>query len=259
MKKKQFIEERREEIVTYLNQNKRADVAELADKFDVTDVTIRRDLILLEEEGRLIRTHGGAMSSIDRAVWETTNILARLENETEAKNQIAMYVAETVKDGDSLFMDSGSTNLLISRALLSRKRLMVVTNSPTIAQTFAGVNENSVIITGGTLDKNTDSIIGPSCIESINRYRTDKAIIGISGVLIPDGYFGATPEEAAVKQQMMKNAKVAMVVSDSTKIGTTAFAFVQPLLDTDVFVTDSHVKPEYKQAMIKHGVNIVTV
>src|SRR5690554_6096168 len=166
------------------------------------------------------------MSTFDRAVWQTTNILTRLENETKEKERIAMYIASTISDGDSIFIDSGSTNLLVSRALLAHKRLMIVTNSPMIAQTLAGLNDNTVIITGGELDKNTDSLIGPSCIESINRYRTDKAIIGISGILIPDGYFGATPEEASVKRQMALNAKSVIICSDSTKIGNTAFAFV---------------------------------
>jgi len=200
MIKKEFVEERRMRIVQYINENRRADVYELAKEFSVTEVTIRRDLILLEDAGKLIRTHGGAISCLDRSIWQTTNIRSRLEKETEEKERIANFVASQISDGESLFLDSGSTSLLVARALLTRRRLMVVTNSPSVSQTLAGVNENRVVITGGELEKNTDSIIGTSCEEFLKQYRTDKAILGISGILIPDGYFAANPQEAAVKR-----------------------------------------------------------
>ena len=194
MIKKEFVEERRMRIVQYINENRRADVYELAKEFSVTEVTIRRDLILLEDAGKLIRTHGGAISCLDRSIWQTTNIRSRLEKETEEKERIANFVASQISDGESLFLDSGSTSLLVARALLTRRRLMVVTNSPSVSQTLAGVNENRVVITGGELEKNTDSIIGTSCEEFLKQYRTDKAILGISGILIPDGYFAANPQ-----------------------------------------------------------------
>jgi DeoR/GlpR family transcriptional regulator of sugar metabolism len=259
MIKKEFVEERRTGISTYINQNKRADVFELANFFHVTEVTIRRDLILLEQEGKLIRTHGGAMSFQDRAIWQTTNIMARLEWATEEKERIAKYVASLVSDGESLFIDGGSTALLIARALINHKRLLVVTNSPTIAQTLVGNNDNKVIITGGELEKNTDSILGASCEESIKQYRTDKAILGISGITIPDGLFAAIPQEASVKRLMASNAKYIILAADSSKIGTTAFAYVSDLNSPDLLVTDSKIAPEDLTALKKFKINIVTV
>ena len=259
MNKKEFVEERRAGISNNINQNKRADVFELAKHFQVTEVTIRRDLILLEQEGKLIRTHGGAMSLQDRAIWQTTNIMARLECATDEKERIAKYVASLVKDGESLFIDGGRTALLIARALLNHKRLLVVTNSPTIAQTLVGINDNKVIITGGELEKNTDSILGASCEESIKQYRTDKAILGISGIIIPDGLFVAIPQEASVKRLMASNAKYIILATDSSKIGTTAFAFVSDLNTPDLLVTDTKITSDDLSALRKFKINIVTV
>jgi len=259
MIKKEFVEERRMKIIQYINQKRRADVYELAHEFDVTEVTIRRDLILLEEAGKLIRTHGGAISSLDRSIWQTTNVRARLENDTAEKERIANYVASLVSDGESLFLDSGSTSLLIARALLAHKRLMIVSNSPSVAQTLAGVNDNKVVITGGELEKNTDSIIGTSCEDFLKQYRTDKAILGISGILIPEGYFAANPQEAAVKKIMASNAKASIYAADSSKIGTTAFTFVESLKNPGLLVTDTNISEENLRLLKQYGANVVTV
>ncbi|SMP65929.1 transcriptional regulator, DeoR family [Sphaerochaeta associata] len=259
MMKKEFVEERRLGIIQYINQKRRADVYELAQEFNVTEVTIRRDLILLEDSGKLVRTHGGAISCLDRSIWQTTNIRARLENETAEKERIANYVASLISDGESIFLDSGSTSLLIARALLSHKRLMVVSNSPSVAQTLAGVNENKVLITGGELEKNTDSIIGTSCEEFLKQYRTDKAILGISGILIPDGYFAANPQEAAVKRIMGNNAKRTIYAADSSKIGTTAFTFVESLKNTGLLITDTNISEDNLKLLKQYGADVVTV
>lgn len=259
MIKKEFVEERRTGIVQYINQNKRADVLELSKQFQVTEVTIRRDLILLEQEGKLIRTHGGAMSGLDHSIWQITNISSRLVNATAEKERIAAYVASLISDGESIFIDSGSTSLLIAKELLSHKKLLIVTNCPTIAQTLAGINENKVILTGGELEKNTDSLIGSDCEENLKQYRTDKAILGISGILIPDGYFAAIPQEANVKKIMSQNAKYIIYASDSSKVGTTAFAFVQSLKVPDLLVTDSNISQESLNSLRKYGANVVTV
>ncbi|NMA23654.1 MAG: DeoR/GlpR transcriptional regulator [Spirochaetales bacterium] len=259
MIKKEFVEERRVGIVQHINNKRRASVSELAEKFDVTEVTIRRDLILLEDQKQLIRTHGGAMSNLDRSVWQITNLSSRLENSTEEKRRIATYVASLVKDGESIFIDSGSTTLLVAQGLLNRHRLMIVTNSPSIAQTLAGINENKVIITGGEFEKTTDSIKGSTCESNLQQYRTDRAIIGISGIIIPDGYFAAEPEEGAIKRIMTENANYSICVSDSTKLGTTAFAFVQNLRSIDLLVTDINLSEEEKKSLQNYGSNVVTV
>lgn len=257
--KREFLEERRESILDYVNQNKRADVLELANHFNVTEVTIRRDLILLEQEGKVIRTHGGAMSYQDKAVWQTTNIDARLGSATEEKERIAAYVASLIQDGESLFIDGGSTTLLIAKALAKCKRLLVVTNSPMIAKTLAGINDNKVIMTGGELESVTDSILGNTCEESIRKYRTDKAILGMSGVVVHEGYFAAIPQEAAIKRLMSQNSKYTIVAVDSSKIGTTAFNFVFDIKSADIFVTDKNISELDSHILTEGGTKVVTV
>jgi DeoR/GlpR family transcriptional regulator of sugar metabolism len=259
MQKKEFVEERRDELLAYINENKRANVEDLAQKFNVTDVTIRRDLIILEQQEKLVRTHGGAMCLQDKSVWQTTSLDARMADAAEEKTKIAEYIAGIIKDGESLFIDGGSTTYLTAKALLKRKRLLVVTNSPSIAELLAGTNDNKVILTGGELQKETDSITGTSCENDIRQYRTDKAILGMSGVVVQDGFFAAIPQEASIKRLMSLNSKYTIVAVDSTKMGVTAFNFVCDIKTVDLIVTDTKISDADMRILTERGAKVTTV
>lgn len=259
MQKKEFVEERRRQIVTYIGENKRAEVPELAKLFKVTEVTIRRDLIVLEQEDKLIRTHGGAMTYQDRAIWQTTNLNTRMYAAIEEKKRIAEYVSILIHDGDSIFIDGGSTTLLTAQSLLKHKHLLVVTNSPLIAGTLAGINNNKVILTGGELEKATDSLLGPACEEAIKQYRTDKAILGVSGLIPYEGLFAAIPQEAVVKRLMMQNAKQVIIVTDSTKMRTAALCFVCDIKTPDILVTDISISNTDMSILKENNLDVYTV
>jgi DeoR/GlpR family transcriptional regulator of sugar metabolism len=259
MQDKLSSEERKSKIVDYVDENIRASVPELATIFSVTEATIRRDLIELEQNNKLVRTHGGAKTIREKAIWQTTTLNTRLAKCHKEKVAIAKYVSTLVKDGESIFIDGGSTTLLIAKELVNHKRLMVVTNSPMIALSIAGINDNKVIITGGELEAATDSLLGTSCEECIKQYRTDKAIIGTSGVIIHEGFFAAIPQEAVVKRLMIANAKNVIVATDSTKFGTTAFNFVCDIKKADLIVTDHAISPVDVAVLHEIGTDVVTV
>lgn len=260
MVKKEFVEERQNQILAYVNSRQRADVQELAEKFQVTEVTIRRDLVLLEKQNLLVRTHGGALSLNNHSVWRTTDLGYRQSLHAKEKEAIAEYVVSIVENGDSIFLDSSSTTLAIAKLLATAKNnIMVVTNGLTIAQTLADVNNNRVILTGGRLMKDVDALLGDNCLETISHYRTDKAIVGISGIICPDGYFGAIPEEAAVKRSMLKNSKYSIIVSDSSKVGATAFAYVSNLKTPDLLVVDEKITIEQQTELQRCGAHVKVV
>ena len=258
MKKKEFLEERRMRLLEYINGNSRADVGELASKFGVPEATIRRDLLVMESQNLIYRTHGGAIKRDQHSLWQTTSLHERSIQHREEKERIADLVEQMVHDGDSIMIDAGSTTLCVARKLVSRKNLLILTNTASIAEILAGVNNNKVILTGGELVKRTNACIGGAAELALKQYRTDKAIIGVSGMLMDEGFFAAIPEEAEIKRLMSKNAKETIVVTDSSKVGTRALCFVSDFAGVDKVITDTNIPRPALDQLVKEGVEVFT-
>ncbi|MGD1816805.1 MAG: DeoR/GlpR family DNA-binding transcription regulator [Pleomorphochaeta sp.] len=257
MKNKEFIIERQNSIKSYIISNRRANVSQLAETFGVTEVTIRRDLIALEKQGHIVRTHGGAISNTEKTIWQKTSIESRLNQSIENKKAIAKATVKLLKNGQSIFLDGGSTISYLTKEMSILKELFIVTNSLSIAQSMVGLNGNRVILTGGELESQTDVILGPTCVDQINLYRADVAIIGVSGLLIDEGIFSSIPQEKATKSAMINNAKTTIVVADSSKIDQTAFTFVESLEKIDVLVTDKNLDKEKIKRLNEKNINLV--
>ena len=250
MKNKEFIIERQNSIRNYIISNRRANVSQLAQTFNVTEVTIRRDLIVLEKQGHIVRTHGGAISNTEKTVWQKTSLEYRLNQSIENKKAIAKAAVKLLEDGQSIFLDGGSTIEYLTKEMSILKELLIVTNSLPNAQALIGINGNRVILTGGELESQTDVILGPTCVDQLNLYRTDVALIGVTGLLIDEGIFSSIPQEKATKSAMMKNSKKVIVLADSSKIDKSAFTFVDSLNKIDYLVTDNNLS-EDKIARLK--------
>jgi len=257
MKNKEFIIERQNSIKSYIISNRRANVSQLAETFGVTEVTIRRDLIALEKQGHIVRTHGGAISNTEKTVWQKTSIESRLNQSIENKIAIAKATVKLLKNGQSIFLDGGSTISYLTKEMSILKELFIVTNSLSIAQSIVGLNGNRVILTGGELESQTDVILGPTCVDQINLYRADVAIIGVSGLLIDEGIFSSIPQEKATKSTMINNAKKTIVVADSSKIDQAAFTFVESLEKIDVLVTDKNLDKGKIKRLYEKNINLV--
>ncbi len=257
MKNKEFIIERQNSIKSYIISNRRANVSQLAETFGVTEVTIRRDLIALEKQGHIVRTHGGAISNTEKTVWQKTSIESRLNQSIENKIAIAKATVKLLKNGQSIFLDGGSTISYLTKEMSILKELFIVTNSLSIAQSMVGLNGNRVILTGGELESQTDVILGPTCVDQINLYRADVAIIGVSGLLIDEGIFSSIPQEKATKSTMINNAKKTIVVADSSKIDQAAFTFVESLEKIDVLVTDKNLDKGKIKRLYEKNINLV--
>src|SRR5438309_6948357 len=170
-------EERRFQIREILTRQRTVSASELCDRLRVTAATIRRDLAALEQEGLLVRSHGGAVSRMSSTTFQSTYYaLLRIEN--EEKRQIARAAEQFVLEGDTVFLESSTTVFELARRLVPRHRLMVVTNSPTIVcelQRSAGV---TVMCTGGDLMKDTFCLLGEWAQRGLSEVRLDKAILG---------------------------------------------------------------------------------
>lgn len=259
MKKEHFAEERRIKLLEYINRNSRADVAQLADQFEVTEATIRRDLLSMESDNLIYRTHGGAIKRAQPSLWETTTLQERSIRQREEKERIADLVEQLVHDGDSIMIDGGSTTLCVVRKLTSKKKMLIVTNTSTIGEALVEMNDNKVILTGGELVKGLNSTIGVAAEHAIQQYRVDKAIIGVSGILLDEGFFSAVPAEAEIKRLMLRNSRERIVVADSSKIGTRAFCLVCDFNGVDKLVTDKGISKTALDQLKKAGIEVFTV
>lgn len=259
MSTRDFVEERRSKILGYINKNNRADVGELAEFLRVTEATIRRDLVTLDEQGLVERAHGGALRRDQASVWQISALRERMGARREEKLRIASFMTQLVHDGESLMIDGGSTTLLVAKELAAKKKLLVVTNSPDIGERIIESNDNKAMLTGGELLRETRALIGSAAEQSLQQYRTDKTVLGVSGMLVDEGCFAAIPQEAEIKRLMSLNSSETIIVCDSSKIGVRAFCFICDFTRVDKIVTDTGIPRKALEELKKQGVEVFTV
>jgi DeoR family transcriptional regulator of aga operon len=173
-------EERQREILEILNRENRVVVVDLARRFQASQVTIRKDLEILQAQGRIHRTHGGALPIRESAINDPTLGEKEKLHRTE-KQQIAAAAAQMVSEGQVVILDSGTTTTAIARALRGSKNLTVITNAVNIATELSG-SSIEVILTGGNLRKNSSSMVGPLAEETLHGLHADLLFLGVDPI-----------------------------------------------------------------------------
>jgi DeoR/GlpR family transcriptional regulator of sugar metabolism len=242
-----IVEERRAKIVEMLKYQRALKVSVLTQTFGVSVETIRRDLEFLENEGFLKRVYGGA---IRKGVFGEEPAYDKREViNLDAKKAIAMEAAKLIENGDTVFIDIGTTCLEVAKLLSDRKNLTVLTNSFMIAKEMTDFPGCRVFLLGGELRKGELSVSGFLTSTNINLFNADKAIIGAGGVTLESGITDYHPEEAYVRRVMIDRSKYCVVVTDSSKFGVVAMNFVCPLEKIGVLVTDDSITEEMKLSL----------
>jgi DeoR/GlpR family transcriptional regulator of sugar metabolism len=220
-----FARERQQHIAGIVEEQGRARVADLAAAFDVSAVTIRKDLYALEAEGRVIRAHGGAIA-VDRNRPESAfEVRERLQ--AREKDAIGAVAAAMVVDGESIALDASTTALALARHLKARGswvHLTVVTNGLRIASELAGYPGITVAMPGGFVRYEALSVVGPLGAGIFERINVQKAFMGAAGFTLENGLSDATEEEAEIKRLMVGAAREVIAVVDHTKWQRVAFA-----------------------------------
>lgn len=251
--------ERRMQIVTLVQERGRASVPDLSERFDVSEMTIRRDLRELDREGLLKRVHGGAISGFGRSYEPALNLRANANKAT--KEAIGRKAAELISDGDSLAFDVGSTTLEIARQLGSRQNLTIITTSLPIAnqvaENYSLTSDVRLILAGGIVRSRELSMIGPFAEHTLNELHVDKAFIGVAGVSLDEGLTEYNLEDATVKKSMIRCAHQVIVVADSSKLGKVTFASVASLEAIDTLVTDNQAEEDFLRELEARGVQII--
>ncbi len=231
-------EARRSELLQLISARGFIRVTDAALELAVSEVTIRADLTQLESRGGVVRVHGGAM--LPGAIREPSLESAR-EQQSLAKRAIGEHAAGLVRSGDSVFLDVGSTALVVANALVERRELhdlTVVTNGLSIALALeAGLPRFTVIVTGGTLRPLQHSLVNPYASQLIDSLRFDLAIIGCNGVDAVAGATNVNLPETEVKRQVMRQSGRCILVADGSKLGVTELGVVGPLSDFECLVT----------------------
>ena len=247
-------EERRRHILDILSRDGRVLVVDLAKQFRTSQVTIRKDLDILQAHGRIQRSHGGALPAREGALEDPT-LREKEKLYRKEKLQIAAAAARMVQEGQVVILDSGTTTTAIARALREFENLTIITNAVNIAAELSG-SSLEVILTGGTLRKNSFSLVGPVADETLRRLNADILFLGVDGFDVEHGLTTPNLLEAKVNRTMMDVARVVVVVCDSSKFGRRSLSTIAPPSAIHHLITDRGIRKPDLAALKKSGIQV---
>jgi DeoR/GlpR family transcriptional regulator of sugar metabolism len=248
--------ERENYIFDKLKQNGSVKVEEVAEELNVSLMTVRRDLDRLQERGLLYRSHGGA---VQRELYplEQAYDIKKISN-IETKEKIAAKALTLVNDGDTIFLDAGTTTFELSRLLKAKKDITVITNDLKIALELYQNNIQTYVV-GGKVQQETGSIIGTKAEEFIDSIRVNISFLGTSAVS-NEGYLSTpTFEKSVLKRKVVKCASYAVLLADSSKFNKESFVNIVSITDINAVVTDKQFKDQELKQLEENNVNIVMI
>jgi DeoR/GlpR family transcriptional regulator of sugar metabolism len=248
-------------ILRALSSYGMVEVRAVAAELGVSEMTIRRDLVDLENAGRLVRVHGGAVvvegskpADMDR---EEPQFSARLQRQRSAKEDIARHAADLAKDCRTIALDVGTTTFLVAQHLRSLTQSKIFTNSVRIATELAN-DEPEVYLSGGRMRRDEMSMSSRSAVEHFQSLWFDIAFIGVSGVT-PNGFYDYSFEDAEMKRVYLKRSNRRILLCDSAKFDRMSLVHIGPLSEINIMITDSIPPPAISAALAEAGVQIEIV
>lgn len=248
-------DERLRIIINRVRENGRTTVLELSEYFDVSDITIRRDLKELAEKGMIRREHGGAVYPVDMP--EEPPVIQRMFQNRPNKERIARATAALIKDNESVFIGSGSTATYVARHLTTRQNLTVITNAVNIAHELASSEGITVVVLGGMLRASELSMVGHITEQALQEVRMDKVIIGVKALSVKAGITNDYLPEVMTDRKILEMGSELIVVADYTKLGKVSSAYVAPVSRITTLVTDRQAEPEILEEIRALGVQVI--
>ncbi|MBL4745420.1 MAG: DeoR/GlpR transcriptional regulator [Flavobacteriaceae bacterium] len=251
------IVERHELILKKLSKYGSVSAVELSKEFNVSSVTIRKDLKLLEDRELLFRSHG-------RAIPFNPYITTRPINEKEKisvveKRSIASAAAATIKPDDNIIIASGTTLIEFARHIFEVTNLTVITASLNTALIVSKVPGIEVIQLGGIVRASSSSVIGPLGEKMLTEFSCNKLYLGVDGIDIEHGLTTTNSMEASLNKVMIKSAQKIIVLVDSSKFGKKGFGRICGLENVDQIITDTGIKLSTKERLIELGIDVLVV
>lgn len=248
---------RRAGILEELEAKGQVSVSDVSRKFQISEVTVRNDLAHLEKQNMLIRARGGAIKIKFYRMGMDPSITDKQKEYLKEKQRIAKAAVRLIEEGDTIVLDSGTTTTEIARNLGDFKNLTIITNALNIASILAEYEGINIFMPGGLLRKKSLSLVGVLADENFEKFYCDKLFLGVDGFDTTHGLSTPNSEEAHLNQIMIRIAKKVIVVTDSTKFERRRFAYIGPLTDVDMVITDSSVKKADIDRLEKNGVQVI--
>lgn len=246
-------EERQHQILTLVNSHRSISVTEIQRQLPVSRETIRRDLMVLADQQKIRKTHGGAIS-IDSSEPE---LAVRLVTNKPGKQVIGRLAAELITDGASVMMAAGTTVQSTSEALASRRALTVYSNCIATCSKLAHRNDNVVHLIGGQIQQRNNACMGRDATEMLSNYFADFAVVGAGAISLDGHVMDFSREESELNKLMMRSAKTVIVVADNQKLGRMAPVRVRSLKMATYLVTDTEPEPAMAKAVQALGTKIL--
>jgi DeoR family transcriptional regulator, fructose operon transcriptional repressor len=244
---------RKQKILENIDQSGLIDVKEMAKILEISEITVRRDLAILAEQGLLVRTHGGAMkvslSQIPVSFAQKSAVNA------EQKDEICRLAANEIQAGDVVFLDCGSTVFRMC-PFIRNLDIKVVTNSLPIINELIG-SAVSLNFAGGEIDFERQAAHGKMAVEHFERYRANKVFVGIDGISLKNGLSASSEKEAEITMALARNAQEVFFLCDSTKLEKDRYLPFAPIDFVENIITDSSVSEEILRQYEAIGIRIL--
>jgi len=234
-------------------------VETLAARLGVSPSTVRRDLGLLERQGLLRRTHGGA-TAVSPMLYEPFRYDSSFQEQegqhAEEKRRIGFAAAERVKDGETIGLTAGTTATQVARSLRHRTGITVVTNTVNVAMELCNREDLSVYVTGGYLRGGWFSLVGAPAIAGVREVFLDRVFVGVNAVHAERGLTCHHPDEAAVNRALVAQARERVVVADRSKLGRVARCLICPTAEVHVLITDRDATDAEVAPFAERGIEV---
>lgn len=246
--------ERHRRIIEIVNTKGYESVINLCKDLKVSAVTVRKDLMLLEKNNKLYRTHGGAGNTnpftVDRPVNEKKNL------QIEEKKRIAKKAAEYIESSDSIIIASGTTMLALAREIEINLKLTVITSALQVADELIRHPDVDVLQLGGLIRKSSSSVVGSYAEDILKDFYCTKLYLGVDGIDFEFGITTSNSMEAQLNRRMMSVAQKVIVLSDHTKFGKRGFSKICSLDEIDEIITDKGIPSSIAEKFISSGIKV---
>ena len=248
-------EQRRDEIVAILHTKGKIKVSEIAEKYGISEVSVRKDLEYLEMQGHLSRVHGGAVAL--NKLYVNMDLSERFKTNSVAKKRLARLAASLIEDNDTIMMNAGTTLAYVLHAIQGKKNITIVTNSMQNAMEAALYSSFNVILLGGEFDSKYQFTYGEDALSQLENYHATKCILSVDGISLGAGLSLYYSNEASLARKMIECSDQLIVTADGTKLGRYAFAKITDLKCGDVLVTNFAENREEVEKITQAGVTVL--
>lgn len=248
-------EQRRQGIMLRLKQNGRITITEIIEQFDCSEATARRDLDILEKNGSVIRTIGGALLEGFLAVKEVS-FTEKQQKLWVQKEAIARKAVELIEEGDIIGLSGGTTTFLIARELKKREGITVVTNAVNIAMELADNDALQVVVIGGVMRGKSYELCGPLAEKTIEHLNIGKMFLGIDGLTLEQGPTTYSELEAQTARTLLSHSQQTIAVFDHTKLDRASLFSIAPLDALYGCITDDGADPAFLRKLAERGVQV---